>query len=478
MKIKRSVFVSGVFNVIHPGHLRLLRFAKESGDTLIVCVLSDKLAGGNAHVPEALRFESVKSISYVDDVFIARDSIEQVLLDIKPDIVVKGKEHELGVNIESDAVRQYGGKLIFSSGEAIFSSLDLIQREFHPPNLKSITLPYEYLKRHDIDLPRIKQILKNFEKLNICVIGDLIVDEYIACEPLGMSREDPTIVVTPIDSARFIGGSGIVAAHAAGMGARVNLIAVSGDDDTRKFASKTLNGFLVESDLIVDEVRVTTLKQRYRSHGKSLLRVSHLHQTEISTVIQEKIMSLLKARASDLDLLVFSDFNYGCLPQSLVDRISDLCNDSGVILVADSQSSSQIGDISRFLGMHLITPTEHEARIATRNNGDGLVVLAEQLKSQSRAKNIFLKLGDEGMIIHAETGGANGWLTDRIGALNSAPKDVAGAGDSLLIFSGMAIASGANIWEAAFLGSLAAAIQVGRVGNTPLQVDELMEQIN
>jgi bifunctional ADP-heptose synthase (sugar kinase/adenylyltransferase) len=149
----------------------------------------------------------------------------------------------------------------------------------------------------------------------------------------------------------------------------------------------------------------------------------------------------------------------------------------GVMMAADSQSSSQVGDISRFRGMTLLTPTEREARISARNHEAGLVVLAEALRSQSLAKNILLKLGEEGLLIHACIGEANDWLTDRVSALNAAPKDVAGAGDSLLITSALTLASGGTIWEAACLGSLAAAVQVGRVGNTPLKTAELLQEL-
>ena len=147
------------------------------------------------------------------------------------------------------------------------------------------------------------------------------------------------------------------------------------------------------------------------------------------------------------------------------------------MIAADSQSSSQMGDIGRFQGMDLITPTEREARISTRNNQDGLVVLAEHLRQQANANNILLKLGEEGLLIHAGNGKGDNWLTDRVGALNSAPKDVAGAGDSLLIASALTLASGGSIWEAACIGSLAAAIQVGRVGNTPVLRDEIMQEL-
>jgi rfaE bifunctional protein kinase chain/domain len=400
---------------------------------------------------------------------------------MRPDVVVKGKEHESRNNPEAAALAGYGGKLLYSSGEAVFSSLDLIRREFAEVANSSIRMPDDYLARNGISRERLAQLCTCFEKLKVVVIGDLIIDEYITCQPLGMSQEDPTIVVTPVDSLRFIGGAGIVAAHAAGLGAQVDFISISGQDATRAFGIEKLAEFKVRSHLLEDIGRPTTLKQRYRSKGKSLLRVSHLHQGAISAELQEQMLDLLEPVLADADLLVFSDFNYGCLPQPLVERVTAKAKTHGVLLAADSQSSSQVGDISRFTGMDLITPTEREARIAARNHEDGLVVLAEKLRQQAQAKNVLLKMGEEGLLIHAwdrSKGDAeSGIMTDQVPALNSHPKDVAGAGDSLLIAGAMAMACGANIWEAGCLGSLAAAIQVGRVGNTPLRIDELTREI-
>jgi rfaE bifunctional protein kinase chain/domain len=477
MKEKGLVFVSGHFNVLHPGHLRLLRFAKECGGRLIVAIESDRIAGRSAHVPEDLRLECVQSNNWVDEAFIADEPITETIERLRPDIVVKGKEHELLFNPEFAVLEKYGGELLFSSGETVFSSLDLIRKEFNNLDSRSISLPHDYLKRHGVKNTRLLCLLKHFSQLKVCVIGDLIVDEYITCQPLGMSQEDTTIVVMPVDTVRFIGGAGIVAAHAAGLGASVQFISITGNDPVRDFAMDGLAQVGVSARLLIDESRPTTLKQRYRSKGKSLLRVSHLHQSAISAALQKQMLTELEQVMDGIDLLVFSDFNYGCLPQLLVEQIVSMAKNQGVILAADSQSSSQVGDISRFKGMDLLTPTEREARISTRNREDGLVVLAEQLRQQASAKNILLKLGEEGLLIHAGNGKADEWLTDRVDALNSAPKDVAGAGDSLLITSAMTMASGGNIWEAACLGSLAAAVQVGRVGNIPIQSNELQREL-
>jgi rfaE bifunctional protein kinase chain/domain len=473
----KLVFVSGRFNVLHPGHLRLLRFAKECGSRLVVAVESDRIAGEHAHVLEQLRLEGVQSIGWVDEAFIMDEPLETTLERLRPDIVVKGREHELRSNPELAVLEQYGGRLIFSSGEIVFSSLDLIRKEFREFDPQSIHLPNEYLLRHGIEPVKLRERVQQFTKLKVCVIGDLIVDEYISCQPLGMSQEDPTIVVTPIDSTRFIGGAGIVAAHAAGLGASVVYISVTGNDISRNFAMEKLAEAGVNARLLLDEGRPTTLKQRYRSKGKSLLRVSHLHQGAISSGLQQQMLTEIEQAITGANLLVFSDFNYGCLPQPMVEQIVSMAKSRGVMLAADSQSSSQVGDISRFKGMDLLTPTEREARISTRNREDGLVILAEQLREQASAHNVLLKLGEEGLLIHAAKSSGIGWLTDRVGALNRAPKDVAGAGDSLLITSAMTLASGANIWEAACLGSLAAAVQVGRVGNTPIRTEELVREL-
>ena len=474
----RTVLVSGHFNVLHPGHLRLLRFAKEYGERLVVAVESDRMAGTAAHVKEKLRLEGVQSNVWVDEAFIFDEPIVEVIARLRPDFVVKGKEHESLFNPELEALKQYGGKLLFSSGETVFSSLDLIYREFREFDSRTIGLPNEYLVRHGIAWPELACLVQHFSKLNVCVVGDLIIYEYITCQPLGMSQEDPTIVVTPIDSTRFIGGAAIVAAHAAGLGASVRFITVAGDDLTRDFAATSLAKIGVDAQLLIDDSRPTTLKQRFRCKGKSLLRVSHLHQGAISIAHQTQIITALEMVMGSVDLLVFSDFNYGCLPQPLVNKLVDMAKSHGVMLAADSQSSSQMGDISRFRGMDLITPTEREARISTRNREDGLVVLAEQLRQQAVAHNILLKLGEEGLLIHSGNGKDGDWLTDRVDALNSAAKDVAGAGDSLLITSAMTLASGGTIWEAACLGSLAAAVQVGRVGNTPLSIGELLRELS
>jgi rfaE bifunctional protein kinase chain/domain len=467
--------VSGNFNIVHPGHLRLLRFAAECGDFLIVGVYDSNSPG--ALLDESLRLESVRSIGFVSYAFILRDRPENFIAELQPTFVVKGKEHEEQYNPEQDAVTGYGGKLLFSSGDVSFSSIDLLRKEFQQLNFSTIVPPQDFPSRHGFTMADLGRALDRMNELRVCVIGDTIVDEYITCDPLGMSQEDPTIVVAPVLNERFIGGAAIVAAHARGLGAEVRFFSVIGRDPVAGFVQERLTSCDVDHRLYEDESRPTTLKQRFRANGKTLLRVSHLRNLDISIELRERMMKDIRSALAETNLVIFSDFSYGCLPQALVDEVCEFCNRQDIMMVADSQSSSQVGDVSRFKGATLVTPTEHEARMALRDFNSGLVVVAQMLREKMCAKNIVVTLGAEGLLIDAPIAEHKEWHTDRLPSFNMAPKDIAGAGDSLLTCASMAMAVGCNIWQSAYLGSLAAACQVGRVGNIPLQPSDLRAEI-
>jgi len=351
------VFVSGNFNVLHTGHLRLLRFASSLGGRLVVGVLPDGQEG--ATIRQATRIRDVKAIGAVHEVVALREPAESFIFRLRPDTVVKGREYQDVYNIEQEIVSSYGGKLIFSSGEARLYSSELMS-----PDLGRGTTP---------------EIAK-------------------------------------------------------------------------------------------------TLKQRFRASGKTLLRVNHLRQGSINPDLQARLNKMGAAALETADILLFSDFNYGCLPQPVVDHLSARARDLGILMAADSQASSQMSDVSRFRGMSLITPTEHEARLAMRDEEAGLIMIADRLQRAADAENVVVTLGGEGVLIFSPGGGAH--HTDRLPAFNRSPRDVAGAGDSFFTCTAMALRVGADIWQAAYLGSLAAAWQVSHVGNTPMPAAELLREVS
>ena len=470
---KNLILVFGNFNIVHPGHLRLLRYAKSFNKKVMVGLFSDKVAGDSIYVPQDLRAEALIATECVDEVMLVNSSVEDFIYEHKPYAVIKGKEHETLENPEEEIIKSYGGNLFFSSGEVTFSSLNLLKKEYLQDIEIGIKQPKQFLLRHKISKNKIIDTLSKFSKKSICVIGDTIVERYTTCEPLGMSQEDPTLVVKPINSEEFIGGAAVVARHGKALGATTHFISVVGDDEAGNSVIESLDSEL-HCHLYKDPSRPTSVKERYRAKNKTLLRVSKLIDKSISQEIQDNIFQKFKTIINDLDALIFSDFNYGCLPQELVNKLIKLANKHNIKIFADSQSSSQLGDVSRFKDVHLISATEREARIALRDQESGLVKLVENLLNNSNADNVIIKLGEEGIFLHVKDKSAkNGFLTDRIPALNPNSIDSAGAGDSMLISLTLSILASKDIWLSSYISSLAASIQVERVGNIPIEINEL-----
>ncbi len=474
--MKKKILICGNFNIVHSGHIRIFEFAKKMNTKLIVGVFCDKIAGKKVFIKENQRLKCVKSNTFVDEVHLITSSLKDFILKIKPDILLKGQEFEKLVNPELKYLNKIGAKLIFGSGNTNYTSLEMISNEFKDKKYSSLEHDKDFLERHKIDSRALLNITKKFRKIKVAVVGDSIVDEYVSANPIGMSREDTTIVVSPISSNLFVGGAAIVAAHASSLGAISSLFTINGKDKYSKFLEKKLKNYKVKANIFIDDSRNTNLKKRYRVPEKTLLRVNIYDQRSISKKIQDKIFTKIKKISSKIDLLVFSDFNFGCLPQELVNKILTHLKKKKIFIVADSQTSSQIGNLGKFKDVNLITPTEHEARVELKDFTSGIVKISLDLIKQTRIQNLMLTLNKEGVLIQG--GSQYNSQTEKLPSLCKLAKDPAGCGDAFLITSSMAMSCGATLWESAYLGSIAAGLQAQTLGNKPITINKIKEEID
>ena len=469
----KKVFVSGKFAVIHSGHIRLFMYAKTIGINLTVALDTDGLDSTEIE----WRASFLKNQEFVDEVVLFNADIEKTILQLKPDIVIKGSEFSSQINIESEIVSSYGGELIFSSGSTFFSEKDLLSSDEIVSVNYSEKIPKDFLKRNGINLSEITQQILKFNDIKVCVIGDVIIDEYINCHPLGMSREEPNIVVTPIDSQKFLGGAGIVAAHTVGLGATTKLITITGKDDAGSWAVSKAAEYGIAIKSIEDKTRPTNLKQRYKAGVQTLLKISHLSQDKVSNNIQNQIIGEFEKIAPGIDLLILSDFSYGVLTNEVTTKLIEIAKLNGLVIAADSQTSSQMGDLSQFSNVDLVTPTETEARLELKDQVSGLAVIADKLRSKINSRSIIIKLGADGLVINGTKSDGTVLSLDALPSFNQNPVDVSGAGDSLLAAASLAITIENNLAKASLIGSLAAAIQIGRVGNIPIEKEKIISLI-
>ena len=132
MPRKRKVIMChGVFDVVHPGHVRHLLYAKSKADMLVASLTADRhISKGRyrPHVPQDLRAVNLAAFEIVDYVIIDPEPtpLKNIAL-IKPDIFAKGYEYQasglpLKTQDELDLIRSYGGEIIFTPGDFVFSS--------------------------------------------------------------------------------------------------------------------------------------------------------------------------------------------------------------------------------------------------------------------------------------------------------------------------------------------------------------------
>ncbi len=480
-KNKSRIFVSGKFKVIHTGHLRLLRLAKEMAQELVVGVDVSNLDEEEIK----WRLSAIGSIEIVDQVVAYTGDIELILQRIKPSIILKGKEFENQFNPELNYVIKHGANLVFSSGDSFFSEYDLLGSpvasskfaEFDFNSARELSKHYEIL---------IQELVKNLRALNnieVLVVGDLIVDEIVNCHPLGISSEETAVVATPIDTKRFIGGAGIVAAHCAALGTKVTLLSCRGDDEVGEWAENMLKDYAVETILGIDNSRPTTLKQRFRSGNQTLFRLTHLRQDNLSEKLSIELLNCFKQKKSIPDVIIFSDFSYGVCNPKIIDEILSMGKNHKSFLAADSQSSSQIGNLSKFKGVNLITATEKEVRNETRDQTGGITFTSLELQKSLNCPILIVKVGADGILMHVSKSESlleSEQYTEKLPAFNAHAKDVSGAGDSLLAITALTMSIGASPLESAFLGSITAAIQVSRIGNVPIttnDVEKILDEI-
>ncbi len=483
---QKIVLCQGHFNTIHPGHLRFLEYAKKQGDCLVVAIQGyNHLEKQNRKnfFDEYVRARSVASLQKVDKAVIFNDiSFLDVIKTVKPDFYVKGEEFSNKTELikdEIELVEKLGGKVIFSSGHIEYTSYDLLNENLYSLSQKKLQKFKETIERQQVQTEKLINFIESFGNLNILVLGDTIVDEYIACDALGMSSEAPIVNIREVEKKDFAGGAAVVSRHIKNLGANCHFVSVIGDDEPGNIVKKELLQEGIVENLILDNERQTTFKIRYMVGNQKLLRVSRLQDHHINPKIEKQITDYINSIADNLDGIVISDFSYGIITPNLIKNISKIAKLKNIKLFGDSQSSSQIGDILKFSDFDLITPTEREARIALSDKYSGLEKIGTTLVERLKLKNLVLTLGEKGFISYQNISENNDIFlkSQHFNALNSNPVDVMGAGDSLLSGMVLGICAGANLMEASVISAGIASIAVSKVGNIPIKLDELKKWI-
>jgi D-glycero-beta-D-manno-heptose-7-phosphate kinase len=314
---------------------------------------------------------------------------------------------------------------------------------------------------------RLESLLAKMAQRRIVIVGDAMLDIYLAGEADRISPEAPVPVVTVHARRYALGGAANVAANVAAIGAEGRLVAVIGDD-TRgdSVRAELAQARLTDQHLVVAAARPTTSKTRVVARGQQVVRIDEEVDEPIPARAMEQVLTALERAMADGDALLIEDYNKGTLTPQVIEWAMALARRRGVPVVVDPKFKNFFG----YRGATVFKPNRRELEQAMGatldlDHPDALPTSLDQLG----VDNLLLTLGAEGMVLVTKD-----LEISRIPTMAREVFDVSGAGDTVTAWVGTALAAGATVREAAQVANYAAGVEVGKSGVATVSPAEVL----
>lgn len=466
---RRVAHCHGVFDLIHPGHIRHLKAAKALADVLVVTITGDRFVNkgpGRPAFNESLRAEFLASIECIDHIGINQsNNAVELIRTVKPDIYVKGTDYARReddptgkIYEEEHAALSVGGRIHFTD-EIVFSSSQLINAhiDIFPPETEAWLK--DFRASHSAD-----DVLSWLDKAagqTVTVAGEAIIDEYVFCSGLGKSSKDPILAFLQRSVESYAGGSLAVANHLAGLGCDVELVCQLGDTDRREdfiIAHLLPN---VTPSFVTRHNAPTISKRRFvDTHTNARVFETYcMDEHDASTEDQAAVAAALRNAAKKSNAVVVADYGHGMITPP---TIAALTEDSRFLAV-NTQSNAgnrSYNLISKYPRADYICLNGHEAQLETRAPHANWAEIARLLAQRIRCPSFTVTRGKAGSYHLTVPDQAY-----EAPALATQVADRVGAGDAVLAVTSILQSVGAPWSVTAFLGNLAGAHMVADLGN-------------
>ena len=317
--------------------------------------------------------------------------------------------------------------------------------------------------------------LKNFSKINILIIGDMVADVYLKGNISRVSREAPVLVLEHAGEKVVPGGAANVVHNVATLGGQAFAVGLIGNDKAGSGLRDILNDKNVDTTgLIVEENRPTITKTRIIAGGSAtvsqqIVRIDQEMKSPILSQTEESFINILKQVIDKIDAVVLSDYGSGMLSDKIRSFIIESCQEKNIKTIVDSRY-----DILKFNGVSFVKQNEAEAAKAVGfelTSEDAVVTAGKILLEKLQAEGIIISRGEQGMSLIQD----NGEIHHIPVVDKSEVFDVSGAGDTAVAAFILAIASGAKPVEATKIANFAAGIAVRKLGTATVSNEELNE---
>lgn len=301
--------------------------------------------------------------------------------------------------------------------------------------------------------------IDDFRKKRILVVGDVMLDVYIRGFVERVSPEAPVPIVVELSRDYILGGAANVAANIASLGGKVSLMGIIGKDVDAKILKNICKQRGITPIFIEDAARPTLVKLRITAARHQLARLDQTRALcdDVGRSIEKEIDRLLR-KAGSYDLVVLSDYAKGCLTKAVVASVVKKFGKERVMVGLKPSRANLYRKNSAVVILNLA-----EANLLTKIVADKDAAAARAVKKLSQFFNasVVLTRGEFGMTVYEKASAKIQHIPTRAVRVY----DVTGAGDTALAALALAIASGADLAEAAEVANHAAGIAVGIEGD-------------
>lgn len=322
---------------------------------------------------------------------------------------------------------------------------------------------------------RLLALVKKFTGKRIIVVGDVMLDEFVWGTVSRISPEAPVPVVQVKRKTVHLGGAANVGCNLAALGAMPMPVGVIGDDQEDAAARMILREYHRYSDRLIGLVqemgRSSTVKTRIIAHHQQVCRTDSEDGKPHGSETRKRLLEAFAILAPEADATIVSDYAKGVVSGELMRCIQRATGNSHGVLAVDPK----VRDLRRYGTPTVITPNKHEAELASGipiTGEDSLLRAGRKILQMTRAENVIITRGEEGMAVFSRGGAVT-----QIPTVAREVFDVTGAGDTVIATLTLALASGASIIEAATIANFAAGIVVGKLGTATTTSAELQERL-
>ncbi len=316
------------------------------------------------------------------------------------------------------------------------------------------------------------QLIPQFGRAKILVVGDLILDEFVWGKVSRISPEAPVPVVWAQSESVMPGGAANVANNIRALGGQVSVIGVVGEDRWGAQLLQELDARSVDVSGVVRSHRPTTVKTRVIAHHQQVVRVDREQRGELPDPVPDRLLDAIRERLDKADALVIEDYGKGVITRHLLETIIPLARSRGKLITVDPKEEH----FDLYRQVTALTPNRAEAGAAVGRELErdaDVARAAEELLTRLACDGLLITLGEDGMWLFERDG-----RQARISTVAQEVFDVAGAGDTVIAAFTLALASGATMEQAARVANHAAGIVVGKLGVAVATPDELVARLD